>query len=69
MLYYSYQKKGMKEMDNKVIYKLTYYNGIKDNKKYVRLYKTLRECNNMIDTLRNTENGYYNFKITPIKLK
>ena len=56
-------------MDNVVIYKLTYYNGIKDNKKYVRLYKTLRECNNMIETLREAKNGYYNFKITPIKLK
>ena len=51
----------------KMIYKLTYYNATKDGYKYVKLYKSLKECNDVISNLRKSGNGYYGFKITPIK--
>lgn len=54
-------------MDNHVIYKLTYFSAVKDGYKYVKLYKSLKECQNMITTLRKSGSGYYGFKITPIK--
>ena len=53
----------------KTFYKLTYYNTTKDGYKYVKLYKTLKECNNVINNLRKSGNGYYGFKITPIKFQ
>jgi len=56
-------------MKGKTFYKLTYFNTAKENYKYVKLYKTLKQCNDVIKALRESGNGYYNFKITPIQYK
>ena len=54
-------------MDNKVFYRLVYFNSVDGNKKYIKLYKSLKQCYNTIDMLRASGNGYYGFKITPLK--
>ena len=53
----------------KVFYKLTYFSAIKDGYKYVKLYKSLKECNDVVESLRKSGNGYYGFKITPLKFQ
>ncbi len=54
-------------MDNKVFYRLVYFSSVDGNKKYIKLYKSLKQCYNTIDILRKSGNGYYGFKITPLK--
>ena len=55
-------------MDNKVFYRLVYYSSSTEgNKRHIKLYKNLKQCYNTIDLLRKSNNGYYGFKITPIK--
>ena len=54
-------------MNTHVFYKLTYYSAVKENYKYVKLYKSLKECNDMIDALRKSNNGYFGFNIKPLK--